>query len=162
MTIATEFTDWPRYVKVGAPYSRCAPALVELAAACRARYGVQSLGCYGVRPIRGGEIASTHSYGAAIDLSYGASATQETQDNLIGYLVGNSAEWGLSAIHDYRRSRIWRAGRTGRLEDACSRWWKAQRTNSTGMGQPWAHWVHVEVAMAGWHDARSEAARGIA
>lgn len=161
MAIGKTFTDWPRTAVVGREWPRCSPALRALYTACADRYGVKSLGCYGVRTIRGGELESTHSFGAAIDLSYRYLNPEPVRTNLIGYLVGWSEEWGIGAIHDYMGSRIWRAGRTPFRDDACSKWWKAQRPAASGMGQSWADWLHVEVTMAGWHDERSEAERGI-
>lgn len=160
MGIATGFHD---YGRLGAPSGvggRCSPALKHLASATSRRYGTTNLGCYGVRPIRGGEVPSTHSFGAAIDLGT-ASLAEEVRNHLIGYLVGNSSGWGIQAIHDYRGSRIWRAGRTSRADEACTKWWRAQRPDSNGMGQPWAHWLHVEVHPTSWAADWTEAQRGI-
>lgn len=161
MTIATTFTDWPRTVPLGAPFSRCSPSLTQLLEACRRRYGCHLLGCYGVRPIRGGDLPSTHSWGAAIDIGYEHSHVTGVREQLIGYLVGWSAEWGISAIHDYVGQRIWRAGRTPDVTEACSTWWRAQRPDASGMGQSWAKWVHVEVSERAWGDVRPERDRGI-
>lgn len=83
------------------------------------------------------------------------------REQLIGYLVGWSAEWGISAIHDYVGQRIWRAGRTPDVTEACSGWWRAQKPDASGMGQAWAKWVHVEVSERAWGDVRPERDRGI-
>jgi hypothetical protein len=118
------------------------------------------LGCFGPRAIRGGELPSTHSYGAAVDVNYGdAHAPEHVQ--LCGYLVAWSEEWGIQAIHDYVECRIWRAGRTTNPAEACSKWWRAQRPDSNGMGSEWAHWLHVEVRPDRWADYRTEAQRNI-
>lgn len=119
------------------------------------------MGCYGVRPVRGGTLDSTHSYGAAIDLSYRMLDRERVRNEMIGYMVGWSFEWQIGMIIDYLGGRIWRAGRTTSLQDACHGWWKAQKPDSNGMGQSWGDWFHVEVTMAGWHDGTDEAGRGI-
>lgn len=161
MTIATAFHDYQHHDTTQCIGGRCSPALLQLRSELQGRWGLTSLGCYGPRAVRGGTSASTHTWGAAIDLSYSAAPLQ-TQNEVCGFLVAWSAEWGLQAIHDYRRSRIWRAGRTSDPADACSLWWKAQRRDRNGMGQLWATWLHVEVHPDRWTDARSAPERGIA
>lgn len=156
--IATTFTDWTQ--QPVDDFQQCSPALRALHATLAGRYGVVSLGCYGRRPIRGTTKLSTHSWGAAIDLSYGQSLWPNARHVVIGYLVGNSAEWGIQAVHDYLGCRIWRAGRTSSTSDACSSWWRAQRPDGT-MGASWATYLHVEVSYDGWDDARDELARGV-
>lgn len=123
------------------------------------RYRMVSLGCFGVRPIRLGELPSTHSYGAAIDLSYRNVGRQVALEQIVPYLIGWSAEWGIQAVHDYVGCRIWRAARTANVNEACDRWWKAQRPDSAGMGQAWADYFHVEVDPVRWSDERTEAER---
>lgn len=113
--------------------------------------------------MRGGGALSTHSYGAAVDIGYDPAADAELiAEQVVPFLVGWSYELRLGAIHDYRRCRIWRAGRTPELADACSSWWKAQRADpATGMGQAWANHLHLEVTMQGWSDDTAIAARGV-
>lgn len=160
MTINHTFTDW-RPVPLGEPFNRDSPALQQLLLATGRRYGCRSLGCYHQRPVRGSSAPSVHSWGAAIDIGYRGSRDANVREMLCGYLVGNSAEWGVSAVHDYVGQRIWRAGRTNDASEACSGWWRAQRRDSHGMGQTWAKWLHVEVTRSGWMDPRSESDRGI-
>lgn len=58
---------------------------------------------------------------------------------------------GISAIHDYRASRIWHAGRTADLEEAEGAWWKRQPVSKqTNMGQKWATYIHIETTMSEW------------
>ena len=64
------YTNWHDGRSPGAPYSSCSPNLRQILAYCRERWGLTDLGCYGVRPIRGGTRWSAHSFGAAQDMSY--------------------------------------------------------------------------------------------
>lgn len=160
MTIASRFHNYQQLGGTPDLIESCSPALLELLVAVRRRWPVSSLGCYGDRPIRGGTSPSTHSFGAAMDIDFGA-ADAVTQSHMIGYLIGWSEEWGIQAVHDYLGSRIWRAGRTTNPAEACTLWWRAQRRDSNGMGQTWAHWLHVEVHPERWWDHRSEIGRGI-
>lgn len=161
MTIAGRFhsyqTPWGQPVGM----VTCSPALVQLGHDLHSRWPTTFLGCYGNRPIRGGIATSTHAFGAALDVSYGAQNFPWARDQMAGYLVAWSEEWGLQAIHDYRAQRIWRAGRTPNVDDACSLWWKAQRKDSNGMGQTWANWFHLEVHPDRWYDDRSATERGV-
>jgi hypothetical protein len=56
----------------------------------------------------------------------------------------------LQAIHDYAGGRIWRSNRG----DGQGAYWKPQPPSSSGMGQPWAQWIHLEVHQDGWGDDR--------
>lgn len=160
MTIATDFHDYQRNVPIAKLGGHCSPALLELLVAMKRRWPVESLGCYGSRAIRGGTLPSTHAYGAALDIDFG-NASADTRGHMVAYLVAWSEEWGIQAVHDYLGSRIWRAGRTPKLSDACSAWWRAQKPDSNGMGSTWAHWFHVEVRPDRWWDGRWEPDRGI-
>lgn len=155
MTIARAFFDYQREVPTGR-FQSCAPGLVSLHRALSERFDMNSLGCFGVRPIRLGEFPSTHSYGAAIDLSYRAAGRSAALEQIVPYLIGWSAEWGIQAVHDYVGSRIWRAARTPDVSEACDRWWRAQRPDSAGMGQPWADYFHIEIHPTRWADNRTE------
>ncbi|MTA13484.1 MAG: hypothetical protein F2534_12860, partial [Actinobacteria bacterium] len=74
MTINTTlFTDWARRPASDlARFNRASPALVSLLDGLRAAFpGVANLGIYKVRDQRGAPgVRSTHSFGAALDLSY--------------------------------------------------------------------------------------------
>lgn len=160
MTIATRFHDYQHGEQPLLPAS-CSPALVQLRHALASRWSMNSLGCFGVRDIRLGDVPSTHSYGAAVDLSYRLVGRSVALNEILPYLVAWSAEWGIQAIHDYVGSRIWRAGRTATANDACSTWWRAQRPGGNGMGQAWADYFHVEVHPDRWHDDRTESERAV-
>lgn len=153
MVIARTYDNWQTVA--GEPqWNRCSPNLAALLAEVEQLYGVTSLGCYANRPIRGSTtVISSHAYGAAVDISYRSVTPPNVVDWLIGYLVGHSDELHVQRIHDYRRSRIWTAGRTADIADACAGWWAAQRRSPiTGMGQSWADYLHVETTIAGWGD----------
>jgi hypothetical protein len=112
------------------------------------------LGCFGARPIRGSTtIMSSHCYGSAIDVGYPAVKDDQVAAEVCPWIVARSEEMNIGAIHDYRRCRIWHAGRTPVADEACTSWWKAQRASSaTGMGQPWNNHLHLEVTADGWSD----------
>lgn len=136
-------------------YNRCSPNLVAIKAEMQARWGLGDLGCYGERNVRAGVLPSAHSHGAAQDLRYLEQIGRTRFLNeVVPWLIENSAELHLSAIHDYIGCRIWHAGRTSNPADAYTLWWRQQTANpATGMGQSWAGWVHLETSEDGWGDA---------
>lgn len=161
MGFQTQFDDW----QVGGSalaHSYCSPNLLVTLAEIQRRWPwTTNLGCFGARPIRGSEtIPSSHSYGAAIDVGYPADFDDTVARELAPWIVARSDELHIDALHDYRRCRIWRAGRTNDVGDACTGWWKAQRPSPvTGMGQAWANHLHLEVTRAGWDDGVPAAER---
>ena len=64
------YTNWHDGRKPGAPWNGASPNLRAVLAYCKARWGLVDLGCYGVRPIRGGTRWSAHAFGAAQDMGY--------------------------------------------------------------------------------------------
>lgn len=144
MTIQRRFFEWSKsgldWSKP--PYEACSPNLLALRAHLDATWpGGQYLGCQGNRDIRAGGTVSTHSYGAAFDWRY----PDASANAVIVFLIANSAELGVDAIHDYLRSRIWHAGRTPDLGDAYTAWWRPQTPSTVnGMGQAWANYLHIE------------------
>lgn len=164
MTFATRFYDY-QHLSPPAHGGKCSPNLLSLQQTMAEKYPslFVGLGCWGVRAIRGGIAPSTHTFGAAIDFGYRASADPvQVADIAIPFMIAWSKELGIQAIHDYRRCRIWRAGRTHHLEDACSLWWRAQRRSGiTGMGQVWANHLHVETPPEEWSNALGWRDRGI-
>lgn len=163
MTFATEYHDWQ-----SPPHNpslrSCSPNLHLIERELAARWHTMNMGCFGARPIRGSEtVPSSHSWGAAIDIGFvPAQYSSSDVQNMIGFLIGWSSELHLSALHDYRGCRIWHAGRTAVADDACSKWWKAQKPSLvTGMGQGWANHLHLEVTPDGWSDASPLVDRGV-
>lgn len=162
MTVAQSFYDW-QYSKLNynqSPYERCSPNLVQILAELQRRWGGYSLGCEADRPIRDGSLPSSHSFGAAIDWRYTPvpagrrDVTRGTVNTeVIPWLIGNSLELHVDAIHDYVADRIWRAARTNNVSDAYGSWWKKQYGAGAGMGEAWATYLHIETHPYGWGDA---------
>lgn len=162
MTFYAHFDDWPNLHLVDDSFNHCSPNLLAILEELHSRYGMGNLGCFGARPIRGGTTPSTHSWGAAIDVTFGSMTYAEVLAGPIPFLIGWSAELHLQALHDYIGCRIWHAGRTADIGDACDKWWKAQRPSSeTGMGQPWGTHLHLETSLSGWADTLPVDLRGV-
>jgi hypothetical protein len=149
----TEFTNWQDGRQPGPPLTTCSPALVSLDTYLQKRWGGSNLGCLGSRAVRGGSTWSSHAFGAARDWRYENPGPGRAVllDEVIPFLIANSAELGIQAIHDYKGGRIWRSNRG----DGKGAYWKDQPKSSTGMGQTWAGWVHIEVHAKAWFDGRS-------
>lgn len=194
MVNTTKFTNWQDGRQPGQPWTSCSPNLQILGAFLIRWFGFSPLGCFGLRPVRGGASWSSHSFGAATDLRWyltGAvmsrtlrvwqsavdgkrdrtaraavralgflarrlpandvlAARLVLENDVLPWLIANSAEMNIQAIHDYAGGRIWRSDRG----DGQGAYWKVQPTSSSGMGQPWAQWIHLEVHADGWADAR--------
>lgn len=161
MTIGTVFYSWQKHQPADDPrYNRCSPNLVALGFELDRRFQTSNLGCYGERPIVGGTLPSSHSHGAATDRRYAIIGRARALSELVPYLIDNSHELHLQAIHDYFGSRIWRAGRTKNTADAHSKWWLPQPVSTvTGMGQSWAVYFHLETTRDGWGDGSAIASR---
>lgn len=152
MSIQPVFFDW---VKSGidptkAPYNACSPNLHTNRGDLDIRFGVGDyLGCHADRPIRTGTTPSEHSWGAALDWRY----PPGTQAQVLNHLINTSKERHIVAIHDYLGCRIWRAGRTTKISDAHTLWWKTQPVNpANGMGQSWATYIHIVTDRDGFFD----------
>jgi hypothetical protein len=152
MAVAKEFTDWQKKRTSDlAKFPRSAPALTSLRDYLVPTFGGADNGIYGVRKIRGSSRSrSSHSFGAAMDYSY-RGLSREVADRVIEFLINNSEELGVQAIHDYMACRIWRANRSGDKNGG----WQKQRKNNEGMGQTWGDWLHIEVSERKWSDGRS-------
>jgi Putative peptidoglycan binding domain len=145
VTVATEYYNWQVHKPAPDPrYNHCSPNLVAIYDEMGKRWGCTSLGCYGWRPIRGGTEPSSHGFGAAYDIRYFEAGRAVAISEIIPWLIENSAELHISAIHDYFGCRIWHADRQE---------WRAQTPNTTtGMGQKWAVYFHIETNLSGWDD----------
>lgn len=144
-TIETEFYNWQRHTPAPDPaYRSLSPNLDALGDELSKRWAMEYLGGYGWRPIRGGSSPSSHGFGAAIDLGYRTVGRTVALSEILPFLLDLSEELGVQAVHDYYGSRIWRAGRG----------WKAQTPSSTtGMGQSWATYFHIETSRDRWADS---------
>lgn len=161
VSIETEFYNWQRHLPEDDPrYNRCSPNLTCLGDELGKRFGMTALGCYGERDIRAGSTPSSHSHGAATDRRYFEAGRARALSEILPWLIDNSRELHVQAIHDYFGSRIWRAGRTSNTADAYSAWWRTQKPDkNTGMGQSWAVYFHIETTRSGWSDSTPIAQR---
>ena len=134
------YTNWHDGRKPGAPWDGPSPNLRAVLAYCKARWGLVDLGCYGVRPIRGGTRWSAHAFGAAQDIGYRNGPSREVIENeVIPFLEQHAAQLGLQRIHDYMAKRYWQAG-------------KGWIGRPPGQGHDW---LHIETTEQAWADGRS-------
>jgi hypothetical protein len=88
------------------------------------------------RPIRGGTTASLHNWGMAWDWRWADPGPgRANADAVIEYCINNAAATGIQAVHDYAKGRYWHSNKG---------WRDAKPSASTGFGQPWAQWLHIE------------------
>lgn len=149
MTVnTTEFYSWQ---KAGAAdklrFRKASPNLLAIKDYMMKRWGGKDIGIYGERPIRGGELPSSHSFGAAMDWRYD---NRKEGQAAIRWLIKNSQELGVQAVHDYYGGTIWRSHR----EAPEAGGWKAQPDDEYGMGQAWGKWLHIETTKSSWGDAK--------
>jgi hypothetical protein len=129
-----------------APYNRLSPNLAAVRDELGKRFGGTFLGGFAVRPVRGGSSPSSHGFGSAFDWRLTDRAVREA---CLAWLVQNYEALGVQAIHDYSNSRIWHANRYPGQSPLS--WWRPQPANTgTGMGQPWAVWLHIETDRSNW------------
>ena len=159
MTVQTTFFDWPRSGLDWqvAPWNACSLNLHQNRGDLDVRFGRGDyLGCHADRTIRDGDTVSEHAFGASLDWRYPAG----TKDAVLKHLIETSRERHVVGIHDYVGCRIWHAGRTSRVEDAYTTWWKAQTPNpNNGMGQAWAAYLHITTHRDGFFDSSTIASR---
>ncbi len=159
MTVGTDFHDWQNG-EPGPPHDHYSENLQQLDLELNRRWGLPKGSGFNRRRIRGGTKWSSHAKGAAKDYNYRRLGRARLLAEVIPYLIDNSAELHVQAIHDYAGGRIWRAGRTRRTGDAHGAWWKQQTPSTvTGFGQPGSLWIHVETTLNGWGDRTPIAAR---
>jgi hypothetical protein len=134
------YTNWHDGRKPGAPWNGASPNLRAVLAYCKARWGLVDLGCYGVRPIRGGTKWSAHAFGAAQDMGYRNGPSRAViESEVIPFLEQHAAQLGLQRIHDYWAKRYWQAG-------------KGWIGRPPGNGHDW---LHIETTEEAWSDGRS-------
>lgn len=161
MTVNTQyFTNWQDGRQPNsAMFGTTSPALKAVRDHLLKVWGGTDLGGYGTRKVRGGNEWSSHAFGAAIDWRWcsaddnqvvAAQRRKVLDDQILPFLINNSLELGIQAIHDYYGAvpgtgRVWRATRTNGVKG-----WVNQPDSPTGMGQLWAKWLHIEVYEAAW------------
>ena len=137
-----KYYNWQKPSKLDYVKFRVAsPNLEALKRHLTKRWGGTNLGIFVKRPIRGGTVPSTHSFGAALDWRYD---TREEGKEAIDWIVLNHEALGVQMIGDYIGSCIWTVGNG----------WKKQEPNKHGMGQGWAKWLHIETSRESWGDKR--------
>lgn len=88
------------------------------------------------RTIRAGSTASMHNWGMAWDWRWADPGPgRGAADEVIDFAITNSARLGIQAVHDYVNARYWK-NNVG--------WRTARNSPSTGFGQPWSQWLHIE------------------
>ena len=129
--------------KIGYPAS--APAgMLELRRYVTARWGGTDLGILArpPRPVRGGTSASLHNWGMAWDWRWSSPGPgRPVADEVIKFCLDHAQVLGIQAVHDYQSCRYWKS---------YAGWKQATSNPSTGFGQPWAQWLHIERM---WADA---------
>lgn len=155
MTIFKQYYNYQTAGTQHASYGKGAwPATKQLRDYVTKRYGGMDLGIYGIRPVRGGSVPSTHASGAAWDWRYenpGPGRVVAVND-VMPFLVDHSGELGIQMIMDYKGGRVWKSDRAGEEWDQR---WMPQKSSSTGMGQEWAGWLHIELHPSVLTDIRS-------
>lgn len=151
MAVATKFFNWQQsgLTPGAAPHNGCSPNLTLIRNHIIDTWGGQFVGCYVNRPIVAGSAPSSHAFGAAVDVRYENPGPGRDRflSEILPWLINNSAELHVQALHDYVGSRVWRANRSGDANGG----WRPQPTGSQ-MGRAWALWVHIEVTRDGWAD----------
>lgn len=147
MTIQTDFYNWQdnpaKFNSLSDPFNSCNPGPQSLRRYLEERWGMNFLGCHSERDVRGSTRKSTHAYGASIDIGFEPGRLPVMDAEVVPFLIATSKETGVQAVHHYRAGSIWRPpGTSGRPVGSSG--WKKQKLSSTGMGQPWANWFHIE------------------
>ena len=101
-------------------------------------FGMNNLGIYANRPVRGGKTLSVHATGRACDLG----GTDKQIIEAITFLTDFADRLGIEEIHDYGNRVI--PGRHGAGYRCDRNAWKAY--DKPTIGSPGAAWVHYEIA----------------
>lgn len=150
----THFTNWQTKPESQLRlFNKASANLVLIQADLIKRFGGAGNGIYGIRDIHGGTSLSSHAFGAALDWSYrgmydnkNVQAGRDVAKLVSQWLIDNSKELGVQAIHDYINCRIWRSNRATDSNGG----WRIQAKSTTGMGQTWGNWLHIEVHEQAW------------
>ncbi len=113
-----------------------------------ARWTGADLGCLAKppRPMRGGTSPSLHCWGMAWDWRWdNPGPGRDTADAVIEFCLDKAGPLGIQAVHDYEKCRYWKS---------YSGWEDANNSASTGFGQSWAQWLHIERTWAAANDDR--------
>jgi hypothetical protein len=123
----------------GIQYPTSAPAgMRALRAYVTQRWGGTDLGILARPPrsIRAGSSPSMHNWGMAWDWRWASPGPgRQAADEVIEWAIAESGKLGIQAVHDYVNARYWKNN---------AGWSTASSSPSTGFGQPWSQWLHVE------------------
>ncbi len=153
----TNFYNWQNnpdgYDWNAPPFEACSPRLRAILKYGMDRWALTSLGCHMDRDIRGGSVASTHAFGAAMDLSWKACGRVTLDEEILPLFIDFSADQGIEAIHDYDGMRIWRPpAYRDDLGQVHYGGWKPSTGENMGKGN---QWIHVEVHPTRFSDGRT-------
>ncbi|CAN5824828.1 hypothetical protein BH20ACT4_BH20ACT4_04710 [soil metagenome] len=112
------------------------------------RWGGADLGCLAKPPrvMRGGTLPSLHCWGIAWDWRWANPGPgRATADQVIDFCIEHAGPLGIQAVHDYEQCRYWKS---------YAGWQDATNSASTGFGQSWAQWLHIERTWAAANDGR--------
>lgn len=143
--MTVQFYNWQGGLQPGAPYTRLSPNLDAVCDEIGKLFGGYSLGGFYVRQVRGGGAWSSHAFGSARDWRIEDAGMRSLA---MAWLIQHYEKLGIQAIHDYFGCRIWRANRYP--DQPAETWWRAQTPKSTGMGQSWALYLHIETDPGNW------------
>ena len=140
-----DFYNWQKPTKADRlRFRKASPNLVSLKSYVMTRWGGVNLGLgANARPIRGGDAPSSHSFGAAWDWRYRG---RKRGLEVIDWLIANSQELGIQAIHDYLDSRVWRSARPS---GSPKHGWK-KHPKGGHWGASWASYLHIETTKSQW------------
>lgn len=145
----TDYYNWQNSTKLDRARfgGKASPNIMAIKEHVMKRFGGRNLGVVNKRKVRGGTSLSSHYFGAAWDWRYD---NRKKGIEAIEYLIQYSQELGVQMIVDYVGGRIWSSSRAA---------WKKAKPSSTGMGQAWASWIHVETTKTQWGNSTPVADR---
>ena len=123
------------------------PGMLALKAYVMARWGGADLGILAKppRPMRGKSTPSLHNWGMAWDWRWqNPGPGRAVAEQVMAFCVDNADTLNVQAVHDYQASALWRASKG---------WHPGTPSATTGMGQSWGQWLHIERTYAGASNA---------
>ena len=104
----------------------------------QSRWGGADLGILAKPPrtVRAGSTPSLHNWGMAWDWRWqDPGPGRHVADEVIDFCLVNASVLGIQGVHDYAGTRYWKSH---------AGWRPGTPSPATGMGQPWAQWLHIE------------------
>jgi hypothetical protein len=112
------------------------------------RWGGSSLGIVARPPreMRANTLPSLHNWGIALDWQWHPGGGRKAADAAIDFLLTHAVDLSIQAVHDYQGTRLWKS---------YAGWRPGTVSTTTGMGQDWARFLHIERTWAAANDPRS-------